>query len=345
MKELDINQRIELILRNTQEVVTKEELIKLLNEKKQPVVYIGTSITGRPHVGYFAWGVKLADFINAGLKVKLLLADIHGALDNCPWELLEKRYEYYSIVIPKMIESAGAKIEIGKNFEIIKGSEFQLNKNYVIDLMKLSSMVSINNAKKAASDVVKFGDNPKLSGLIYPLMQALDEQYLDVDIQYGGVDQRKIMMLARENLEKVGYKPRIEIMTPLIPGLTSGGKMSSSDINSKIDLLDDDKTIAKKINKAHCIEGEIEDNGILAFTKAIIFSIKKGDFIIERPKKFGGNLTYKNYELLEKDFLEKKLHPMDLKMAVAKEINYLTLPIREVMKNKEKLILEAYPLN
>lgn len=340
------NEKLNLIKRNLLEVVTEEELKKLLEEKEMPVVYIGTSITGRPHVGYFAWAVKLADFLNAGLKVKLLLADIHGALDNCPWELLEKRYIYYSFVIPKMIENAGAKVELGKNFEIIKGSEFQLEKNYFLDLLKLSSFVSINNAKKAASDVVKFGENPKLSGLIYPLMQTLDEQYLGVDIQYGGVDQRKIMMLARESLDKVNYKPRIELMTPLIPGLSAGGKMSSSDINSKIDLLDDEKTIIKKLNKAYCPEGEVNENGVLAFVKYVIFSIKeykKEDFVIKRPEKFGGNLIYKNYSDLEKDFKEKKLHPMDLKNAVAIEINELTKSIRELMSDKEKIVKEAYP--
>ena len=101
-------------------------------------------------------------------------------------------------------------------------------------------------AKKAGSEVVKFGDNPKLGGLIYPLMQSIDEEYLKVDIQYGGVDQRKILMFARENLPKLGYKSRIEVMTPLIPGLTSK-KMSASDSKSKIDLLDDPKTVQNKI--------------------------------------------------------------------------------------------------
>ena len=201
---------------------------------------------------------------------------------------------------------------------------------------------------KAASDVVKFGDNPKLSGLIYPLMQALDEQYLEVDVQYGGVDQRKIMMFARENLGKLNYKPRIELMTPIIPGLTSGGKMSASDPNSKIDLLDDLKTIQKKINKAHCVEKEVEGNGLLAFCKYVLMVIKSdnnSEFIIQRPEKFGGNISFKNYPELEKAYVSGKLHPMDLKIGLAKEIDMLLEPIRREMKGKEKLIAEAYPEN
>ncbi len=88
---MDIEKRFELIKRNTQEIITEDELKTILKTKKKPVVYLGTSVTGRPHIGYFAWVQKLADFLNAGFKVKVLLADIHGALDNTPWDLLEKR--------------------------------------------------------------------------------------------------------------------------------------------------------------------------------------------------------------------------------------------------------------
>ena len=185
---MDTEARLAIIKRNCQEIVSEEELRELLEKKKSPAVYLGTAITGRPHVGYFVWVLKLADFLKSGCKVKLLLADMHGALDNTPWDLLEKRYDYYHIVIPAMFKAVGADI---KNFEIVKGSSFQLDKQYEFDLLKLSTFASVHDAKKAGSEVVKQSDNPKLSGLIYPLMQALDEEYLKVNIQYGGIDQRK----------------------------------------------------------------------------------------------------------------------------------------------------------
>ena len=46
----------------------------------------------------------------------------------------------------------------------------------------------------------------------YPIMQCLDEQYLDVDAQFGGVDQRKIFALAKEILPKVGFRERAHLM-------------------------------------------------------------------------------------------------------------------------------------
>jgi len=49
--------------------------------------------------------------------------------------------------------------------------------------------VTEHDAKKAGAEVVKQVDSALLSGLLYPGLQALDEQYLGVDFQFGGVDQ------------------------------------------------------------------------------------------------------------------------------------------------------------
>lgn len=337
---MDIKERLELVKRNTVEIVTEDELKDLLKKKKKPVVYLGTAVTGRPHVAYFTWVLKLADFLKAGFKVKLLLADIHGALDNTPWDILDKRFDYYSTVIPLMFKAVGADV---KNFEIVKGSSFQMKKEYHFDLLKLSTFSSMHDAHKAASEVVKMEDNPKLSGVIYPLMQALDEEYLGVDVQYGGLDQRKILMFARENLPKIGYKRRIDIMTPILQGLT-GGKMSASDPKTKIDLLDDEKTVALKFRGAEFVAGN-PDNGVMNFLKYVIMVVKgdkKEKFVIERPEKYGGNLEFKNYAEIEKLVIAKKIHPLDLKNAVAKEVNILLEPIRKDKAKLEKISNKAY---
>ena len=66
---MNLEQRFQLIKRNTQEIITEEELRNLLKNKKKPSVYLGWSITGRPHIGYFVPVIKLADFLKAGFKV------------------------------------------------------------------------------------------------------------------------------------------------------------------------------------------------------------------------------------------------------------------------------------
>jgi tyrosyl-tRNA synthetase len=54
-------------------------------------------------------------------------------------------------------------------------------------------MVTEHDARKAGAEVVKQAQHPLLSGLLYPGLQALDEQYLGCDAQFGGVDQVNII--------------------------------------------------------------------------------------------------------------------------------------------------------
>ena len=110
------------------------------------------------------------------------------------------------------------------------------------------------------------------SGLLYPGLQALDEEYLKCDAQFGGVDQRKIFMFAEKYLPHLGYAKRAHLMNPMVPGLT-GGKMSSSDPNSKLDILDSASAVKKKIAKSFCEEGETENNGVLQFAKHVIYPL------------------------------------------------------------------------
>ena len=65
------------------------------------------------------------------------------------------------------------------------------------------------------------------------------------------------------------------------------------------------------------------------WAKYIVFINKGSKLEVKRPEKFGGNKIYINYEELVVDFSNKKLHPMDLKSAMAKKINELLLPARE----------------
>jgi len=335
---MDKKKRLELITRNLQEIIGERELRDLLN-KKNPSVYWGAMTTGSPHISYFLPLLKIRDFLKAELTVKILIADLHGALDGVPWNILEKRQKYYEALFPKMLKALDVDT---KKLEFVKGSAMQLKPKYFEDLLKMSMICSIHDCKKAASEVVKMTENPKLGNLIYPIMQALDEEYLKVDMQFGGLDQRKIFVFARENLPKLGYRARIELMNPIIPGLI-GKKMSASIPGSKIDLLDNEETVNKKIKNAECITGN-PDNGIMQFIKYIIFPLKqekKDPFIIKRLEKYGGNLSYKKYNELEKDFISKKLHPLDIKNALAKEINSLIEPIRKD-KKLNKLYKDAY---
>ena len=174
-----------------------------------------------------------------------------------------------------------------------------------MDLFRLSSMVTEHDAKKAGAEVVKQVENSTLSGLLYPLMQALDEEHLGVDAQFGGVDQRKIFTLAAEQLPRINYKERAHLMNPMVPGL-AGGKMSASDLDSKIDVLEEAEVVRRKLKRAHAAPKEVEGNGIISFVEYVLLPVsglKNGGqarFTVYR--KEGEPLVYTDVASLKRDY-------------------------------------------
>lgn len=341
---LTLEEKKTIITRNLQEVLNEEKLNAVLKERDISI-YWGTATTGKPHIAYFVPMTKIADFLKAGCEVTILFADLHAYLDNmkAPWELLALRVKYYEAIIKAMLESIGVPLD---KLKFVKGTEYQLSKEYTLDVYKLTSLVTQHDAKKAGAEVVKQIEFPLLSGLLYPGLQALDEEYLKVDAQFGGVDQRKIFTFSAKYLPMLGYEKRIHFMNPMVPGLT-GAKMSSSEEDSKIDLVDSPANVKKKLKRAFCEPGNITDNGILSFTKHVLFPLfKEGEgFEVTRKEEFGGNVTYLKFDDLEAAFAKEELHPGDLKVSAELYINKLLEPIRKKFESAElkELSAKAYP--
>ena len=136
-------------------------------------------------------------------------------------------------------------------------------------------------------------------------------------------------------------------MNPMISNFNSNdsGKMSSSE-DDKIDLLDKPKKIKKKLGKAYCEEGNI-NCGLIEFVKYVLFPLcefQKKTFLITRKEEYGGDYQYTNYDDLEKDFIEKKLHPGDLKKSITEWLVNLLEPVREHFNNEylENITNSAY---
>ena len=157
---------------------------------------------------------------------------------------------------------------------------------------RFHSLTTAKAAEHAGADVVKQSESPLMSSMLYPGLQALDEQHLDVHFQFGGADQvslcvttgswqlisldlqRKIFMYAAHFLPRMGYAKRAHLMSPMVPGL-SGGKMSSSEPRSKIDFLDTPAEVKNKLKAALCTPGEVEGNGVFAFLKHVLIPVQQ----------------------------------------------------------------------
>jgi len=175
--QLSVPEKKKIMFRNLQEVLGEDRIDEILKTRDLKI-YWGTATTGKPHIAYFVPMSKVADFLKAGCEVTILFADLHAYLDNmkAPWELLKLRTEYYEHVIKAMLTSIGVSLD---KLRFVRGTDYQLSKEYTLDVYRLSSQVTEHDARKAGAEVVKQVSHPLLSGLLYPGLQALDEQYLD----------------------------------------------------------------------------------------------------------------------------------------------------------------------
>jgi tyrosyl-tRNA synthetase len=347
-------EKLTLIKNNLQEVLNPEIIEEVVNKNERPLkIYWGTATTGKPHCGYFVPMLKIAEFLAAGCEVKILLADVHGFLDNlkAPIELVAERVKYYRFTITELLKAVGVDIS---RLIFVTGSDYQTTgetgAKYFMDLLRLSTSISSHDASKAGSEVVKQVESPPLSSQLYPLMQALDEQYLGVDAQFGGVDQRKIFTLAVEALPRIGFNKRAHLLNPLIPGLQEGGKMSSSDPDSKIDLIDPADVVKRKVKKAFCPPKQIEGNGVMSFVEYVLFpasALKNNGtpkFTVQR--RDAEPLVYNNIADMHKDYENDVLQPQSLKPAMTEALLELLIPIRksfEESKEWQEVEQKAYP--
>ncbi|KAM6522632.1 Tyrosine--tRNA ligase cytoplasmic [Fusarium falciforme] len=347
MTALSIEERLGLIRENLAEVLNPEIIESIMAEGRHPKIYWGTATTGRPHCGYLVPAMKIAQFLAAGCDVTILLADVHGFLDNlkAPLELVAQRANYYRFVITSMLKAVGVPID---KLRFVLGSSYQTSSDYTMDVYKLTALVSEHDAKKAGAEVVKQTSNAPLSGLIYPILQVLDEQYLDCDAQFGGVDQRKLFTAAKEWLPKLGYRQRAHLLNPMVAGL-NGNKMSSSDENSKIDLLDSPEAVAKKIRKAECVPKVVEGNGVLALVEYVLLpgsGLKHGVREVKFERRDAEPLVYTNIKQIQEDYENDVLTPQMLKATVTQGLIDIMTPIQadfQASEEWQEVTLKAYP--
>ncbi|WP_336024046.1 tyrosine--tRNA ligase [Halobellus salinisoli] len=325
----------ELITRNVSEVVTEDEVRALAESPDGKRAYVGYEPSGVLHIGHMLTANKLIELQEAGFEVVVLLADVHAYLNG------KGTFDEIRETATRMQEQFVAYGLEESQTEFVLGSEFQLDEEYILDLHALELETSLSRAARAMAEIAG-GDTATVAQAVYPLMQALDIVYLDVDLAIGGMEQRKVHMLARDTLPSIGADSPTCLHTPLIADLTSGvGKMSSSE-GLSISMEDSAEDVEEKVNKAYCPptaepeptdEGEERENPVLQIFEYHVFP-RFGEVVVERPDQYGGDLRYDAYADLETDLESGELHPADAKGALATYLNRLIEPGREKIREQ-----------
>ncbi|MDI6916294.1 MAG: tyrosine--tRNA ligase [Thermoplasmatales archaeon] len=324
---MDLNERVALVKNNAEEIVTLEELKVLLETNEHPAAYVGFEPSGFVHIGFLVCANKIKDLVKAGFDVTILLADWHAFINDKLGGSMEN------------IRKCGKYMQdcfssLGVNAKFVYASDLIDKKEYwekVIRIAKNSSLARIRRAMTIMGRKESDAETDS-SKLMYPSMQAADIFELNVDAALGGMDQRKAHMLARDVSEKLGWKKPIAIHTSLLGSLTGTermeSKMSKSSPESCVFIHDSENDIKRKIGEAYC-PMETAGNPVIDICKHIVFR-EHETIIIERPEKYGGNLSLTYDELLK--VYPKELHPADLKNAVSKHLIQILEPVREYFK-------------
>jgi len=352
-------EKLNLITRNTEEVIGLDELEKLINSGEKLKHYIGFEISGRIHLGTGIMCMqKIKDFHDAGVDCSVFLADWHAwlndKLDGDLETIGKVAVNYFKEGMTQCYKVVGGN---PKDLKFVLGSElYHNNDQYWQTFVDISKNLTLSRVKKSTTIMGReAGDSVLFAWLIYPPMQVADIFIRKLNLAHAGMDQRKAHVIAREVANKLKISPLkdkagktikpVAIHHNLILGLGkppmwpvdrakirevwSAMKMSKSKPNSAVFIEDTEDEIRKKINKAFCPEGETEFNPVLDWTKNVIFTNSSKGITIKREKKYGGDVNYANYIELEKNFKNKKLYPTDLKIFVADWLVEFLRPIRE----------------
>ena len=353
---MNIQDRLDLINQVGEEIVSEDELKKLLESGEELIAYDGFEPSGQIHIAQgLVRAINVNKMIKAGVRFKMLVADWHALTNNKMVGDLEKIKTTGKYFI-EVWRASGMDLD---HVEFLWASDMVKNPDYWQLVIRVGMTNKLARFIRTAEFMGREESVEKLTAaqIMYPCMQIADIFRLGAKITQLGMDQRKVNMLAREVGAQLGYWKPVVVSHHMLMGLgkppsadadtatrTVANKMSKSNPDNAVFMTDTTEDIKRKINKAYCLEGDIKENPILEYCKYILFEsmdptllrrreaslgASQSEFVIERPEKFGGNVSFKIYSELETAFAAKQVHPMDLKSAVVKYLDQLLQPVRK----------------
>ena len=343
---MDITAKLDLIKQVGEEIITEEELKSLLETKDHPVAYDGFEPSGKIHIAQgLLRSINISKMLKAGIKFRMWVADWFAWMNNKMGGDLEKirtTGEYF-MEVWKACGLDTSKVEFLWAKDVMSDDEYWKK---VVNIARNNTVTRIMRCSQIMGR--KESETLSAAQIFYPCMQCADVFHLKADITQLGMDQRKVNVLAREVGPKLGFWKPVVVSHHMLMGLgkppktEAAGvergielKMSKSKPDSAIFMTDSEDEIKRKFAKAYCPEGIVEENPILEYCKYIIFE-KTKEFNVERPAKFGGNVSFGHYDELAKAFEKKELHPMDLKQAATGYVNRFLEPVRKHFKTNKK---------
>ena len=203
------------VLNDIKNVVGKPKSFHRKLKNGEFTIYWGTKIYDYTDIKLVFIINKIVEFIKLGHHIIILVADIHTILDTKN-KYVEKNADLFINNLFIFIKSYNlTDVEMSK-IKIIKGSQFQLSTNYILDMIKL---ISIHGSIKAYCDNFDLNINSiAFNDVLHPILQSLDEEHLtkicrcEIDCQIGYSVNIKQHVFSKKNMPKLGYKSRTYLL-------------------------------------------------------------------------------------------------------------------------------------
>jgi tyrosyl-tRNA synthetase len=340
---------VELITRNLDEVLLREDLEALVASGTPLRHYIGFEISGKIHLGQgLASMRKVKDFADAGVHCTIFLADWHSwindKLTGDPDVIRKFATAYFAEGMRASFKAVGGD---PSKLNFLLGSDlYHNNDRYWATLMDVSKNTSLARMQRSITILGrKEGESVDFAKLMYPPMQVADIFIQGVNIAHAGMDQRKAHVIARDVAMKMRVSPLPDaagktikpvcVHHPLVLGLkkpaqwpppdTMTGealadfyasmKMSKSDKSSALFVHDSEDDVRSKVKKAFCPPDSAAFNPILDWVRKLIVP-QDGEFVVKRSDAHGGDMQFGDADEVDEAFLSGALHSADLKNAV-----------------------------
>jgi tyrosyl-tRNA synthetase len=367
-----MSDRVSLITRNLEEVLTREDLELLVASGTPLRHYIGLEISGKIHLGTgLMCMAKVKDFADAGVECTIFLADWHTWIND---KLGGDRDTIRRVATGYFQEGLKASFRaLGgdpSKLRFVLGTDLDRgNDDYwatVIDVSKNTTLARMQRSITILGR--KEGESVDFAKLLYPAMQVADIFYQGVNLAHAGMDQRKAHVIARDVASKMRVSPLRDgegvlmkpvcVHHPLLLGLKKPAmwpppqdregrsdfwasmKMSKSDRYSALFVHDTPEEIREKVKRAFCPPDSAEFNPMLDWVRKLIFP-RDGEFRVPRSAQHGGDMRFGSADEVDRAYVDKALHPADLKSGIAEWLIETLEPARAAFAGPEQQALLA----
>jgi len=313
---LDPNEQLNILIDNTVDLFSKEELLEKLKKGRPLRIKLGVD-PSRPdlHLGHYVVLRKLRQFQDLGHQIVLIIGDFTARIGDpsgrsktrpmLSMDEVRENARSYAEQVFKILSKE--KTEIRYNGEWFDKMSFE-------QVIRISSKYTVARMMERDDFKKRYDSNQPISvaEFLYPIAQGYDSVMVKSDVEMGGTDQLFNLLVGRKMQEEYEQLPQVVLTMPLIEGTDGNLKMSKS-YDNYIAFNDTSRDMFGKIMS-------IPDTLIIKYMRLLT------------------DLGKTEIDLYESQMKDGLVNPRDIKMKLGQEVVAVFYGREEGVKAQEEFI-------